>query len=71
MAGYVYGGTEFDAKPRTRPRPVERPFDPDLCGTPTGVWQHRRLGQPQCDTCKEAYNADRRRKRHEQEGRGG
>lgn len=69
MAGYRYGGTEFDAKPGTRPKPVGKPFDPALCGTAPGVWQHRYRGQPQCDKCRDAYNADRRRKRHEQEGR--
>ncbi len=68
--GYVYGGSEFDAKPRTRPRKAEKPFDPELCGTPTGVWQHRRLGQPQCNKCRDNYNANRRRGWQEKKGGG-
>jgi hypothetical protein len=67
MAGYVYKGSEFDAKPRTRPKPVGKPFDPALCGTAPGVWQHRRLGQPQCAECR----ANRRRGWREKKGSAG
>ncbi|MDQ5860681.1 MAG: hypothetical protein M3536_00260 [Actinomycetota bacterium] len=68
MAFYIYGGNEFDAKPQSRPRPVEKPFDPELCGSNPGIWQHRRLKQPQCDKCRESYNAGRRRKWQERKG---
>lgn len=68
MAGYIYKGTEFDAKPGTRQKPVGKPFDPTLCGTAPGVWQHRYRGQPSCDKCKEAYNAYRRNLWQEKKG---
>lgn len=61
MAGYVYRGTEFDAKSRRGRKP--RPFDPALCGTPAGMWQHRRVKETGCVKCREVYNADRRQKR--------
>lgn len=62
MSGYVYRGTEFDAKPRMGR--VPRPFDPALCGTEQGVWQHRRMNQTNCPKCKTAYNAKRREQRN-------
>ncbi len=68
--GYIYRGTEFDAKPQSRPQPVEKPFNPALCGTPSGAWQHRRLKQSQCTTCRDNYNANRRAAMQEKKGSG-
>lgn len=59
MTFYVYGGNEFDAKPNSRPKRPEKPFDPTLCGTASGVWQHRRSKQPLCAACKAEDNARR------------
>lgn len=62
MTFYVYGGTEFDATPQNRPPRVEKPFDPERCGTPSGIWQHRSTKQPLCALCKAVDNERRHRK---------
>lgn len=69
MAGYVYGGTEFDAALGRGRRPRTDPLNPSLCGTTPGVSQHRRLKQPCCLKCAEWYNSQRRARRHEKEGK--
>lgn len=58
MAGYVYKGTIHDAKPRLGPKPT--PENPDICGTPKGIWRHRYNKEPQCPKCREAGNTERR-----------
>lgn len=58
--GYEYRGPE--AGPVKMGRPL-RPFDPALCGSEQGVWQHRRDGEPNCVKCKAFYNAKRRARR--------
>lgn len=57
MSGYVYRGP--DDKPKIG-RPA-RPDNPDACGTSLGIWQHRRAGQKNCERCREAENAQRRK----------
>ena len=58
--GYTYQGLEVGP---VRMGPVPRPFDPSLCGSEQGVWQHRRDNVPACDACREFYNAKRRARR--------
>lgn len=58
---YTYRGAVFDAVATMGPKP--RPFDPALCGSEQGVWQHRRAGEPGCALCREFYNAKRRARR--------
>lgn len=64
MAGYTYKGTQRDVKPEPAPSPTRR----GLCGTRQGEWKHRYLGEPQCDKCREAANADRRDNYHATKG---
>lgn len=61
MPFYEYRGDEPGLKARMGRKP--RPFDPALCGTGKGIWQHRRAGEPNCQKCKDAYNAKRRQAR--------
>lgn len=68
MAGYVYGGTEFDAVSKRGPKPRTDPLDPSLCGTTPGVSQHRRLKQPNCTKCADWYNTQRRARWHIKKG---
>jgi hypothetical protein len=60
MAGYVYGGNEFDAVPKRGPKAGKLPFNPSLCGTTPGVSQHKRLKESNCTKCADWYNAQRR-----------
>jgi len=39
-----------------RKRPHSKDFNPDLCGTTKGYWQHRRFDQKQCPGCAGAYS---------------
>lgn len=64
MAGYRYGGTEFDAHlPVPYPEPKAREFpsltdprEPSECGTDAGHNAHRRKKEPVCDPCRLAHN---------------
>jgi hypothetical protein len=58
MPGYVYRGNDFDATPKMGPAPT--PEDPELCGTPQGIWRHRYNKEAPCPQCRERSNADRR-----------
>ena len=58
MPFYEYRGNEPGLKARIGP--VPRPFDPALCGTGKGIWQHHRDKQPNCAKCAAHYNAGRR-----------
>lgn len=64
MAGYVYGGSEFDAAPKLGRQAVKVPFNPALCGTTQGVSQHRRFKEKNCTPCGDHYNTQRRARRH-------
>lgn len=57
---YEYRGPEVGPVRMGR---TPRPFDPSLCGSEPGVWQHRRAGEPGCVECKAFYNAKRRARR--------
>lgn len=58
MAGYRYGGTEFDAHlPITEPLPEPVPRSRPTCGTRSGYNSHRVNKEPACDECKAANNA--------------
>lgn len=38
-------------------------FDPDPCGTRSGVWQHRKNREPLCSACRAWEAADHRHRR--------
>lgn len=70
MAGYRYGGTEFDAHlplpeipKRKNPR---NPGTPPPCGTMSGYAWHRRYNETPCDACRATnreYNAEWKRRK--------
>jgi hypothetical protein len=51
-APYIF--REAERGPRKRPR--RKDYNPDLCGTTKGYWQHRRYDEPQCPGCSAAYS---------------
>lgn len=65
--GYVYKGTVHDAA-NPIPEIISTPgvFNAEKCGTTAGHKQHRTLGIPVCEPCREAmadYNREYRRRR--------
>jgi len=69
IAPYIF---RADIPREFRKRPHSKDFNPDLCGTTKGYWQHRRFGQPQCPDCSHAYSVHQRdyRQRKQKEGGG-
>lgn len=59
---YQYGGDQPGIKARMGREP--RPFDPALCGSEKGIWQHRREKESNCEKCRTWYNAKRRNAWH-------
>jgi len=53
VAPYVY---REDIPHHARNRPKPQDFNPDLCGTTKGYWQHRQFDQSQCPGCAGAYS---------------
>lgn len=68
VAPYVF---REDIPHGTKKRPRPKDFDPELCGTTKGYWQHRRYGQPQCPRCAEAYSVHQREYRQRKVKEGG
>ena len=63
---YQYNGPEPGIKARMGRKP--RPFDPALCGTNQGLYQHRRDGIPKCGKCAAHEYAERKKNRHKAGG---
>ena len=56
---------------RTLAPPSRRPAKrTDGCGKASGYKQHHRRGEEACRACKDAHNADRRKRRESSESRG-
>ena len=53
VAPYIF---RADIPHETKRRPHSKDFNPDLCGTTKGYWQHRRFDQKQCPGCAAAYS---------------
>lgn len=48
------GSPEIRPAHWAKPGPKPKPFNPDRCGTPTGISRHARAGIPLCDGCRKA-----------------
>lgn len=63
---YRYKGDEPGMTARMGRAP--RPFDPALCGTNQGLYQHRRDGIPKCEKCDAHEYAERKKNRRKADG---
>jgi len=69
VTGYLYQGSPVLAELNARVMadrsgsPIRRRTEPIEHGTRAGWQRHKRAGRQPCETCQEAYNAERLRAR--------